>query len=235
MLSFRESQPRPAHAKSGVVSASVLVLAVLVGCADESQRELEKETRSNLLQIGIALTSYQSSQGAFPPAVVSDEAGELVQSWRGILLPYTEKDSPPFDPKLAWNSKENTETGRQLIRIYCGDRAKNNTARFLAVVGDDCLLQSNRSLNVNRLSAPLSEIAIVVDVGETDIPWSQPKDLSLEDFLGRFDKRTIGPFADGFYTLFADGSVRQVPYSTPKEKIKAMFTVEVKSRRQNGD
>lgn len=187
-----------------------------------------QEARSNLLQIGVALRNYQSSQGVFPPAIVSDTNGHSQQSWRGLLLPYTEKDSPPYDPRANWNTLENLKAARLPVRIYCGTNARNNSARYLAVLGEDCIFNDGRSLTINRIENAASDIGIVVDVGLSEIPWNQPGDLALDKLLDRFDKRDLGPFPDGFYVLFADGSVRFLTYETKKDRIKKMFTIRLK-------
>ena len=44
--------------------------------------------RSNLRAIGLALHRYHDDYGAFPPAVLTDEDGEPLHSWRVLVLPY---------------------------------------------------------------------------------------------------------------------------------------------------
>ncbi|MBX9787323.1 MAG: hypothetical protein K2Y37_00275 [Pirellulales bacterium] len=214
------------------VRTMLIVLIAAFGCVGCARHDSQQQAHMTLSTIGKALVFYRSQMGAFPPTIIRDSDGEARQSWRGLLIYHFESDSPRFNSRGAWNAPENLSLGGQPLVYYCDRKAKTNKTRYLAVTGDDCLMREGRPAPVHRLTAPLSEIGIVVDVGEQGIPWSQPGDLSLDELLERFEKRSLGPHSEGVLTLFADSSVRMVPYSTPIEQVRRMFTVEVKPREK---
>ena len=64
---------------------------------------------NNLKQIDLALHSYVSTNGQFPPAATTDEKGGPPMSWRVAILPFMEQDAlyRQYDPKQPWNSPKN--------------------------------------------------------------------------------------------------------------------------------
>lgn len=47
---------------------------------------------NNLMQISLALMSYESEHGSFPPGGRITEDGQPAQSWRVAILPCLDKD-----------------------------------------------------------------------------------------------------------------------------------------------
>ena len=78
-----------------------------VSKARESARDLQ--CQSCLNQIAFALYCYHDTYEAFPPAVVADERGTPLYSWRVLLLPwlgFTELYDE-FDLNASWDSPQN--------------------------------------------------------------------------------------------------------------------------------
>jgi hypothetical protein len=55
------------------------------------RRERDWACETHLRQIGLALASYESSTGRFPPLYVADARGKPLYSWRVLLLPFVEE------------------------------------------------------------------------------------------------------------------------------------------------
>lgn len=70
-----------------VVLAVVLLFHWLPAVQMESKAKRSKES-IKLHQIGCALHNYHDIHNSFPPAIVYNEKGEKLYSWRVLLLPY---------------------------------------------------------------------------------------------------------------------------------------------------
>ena len=72
-------------------AASGVMVALLLP-AVQSAREAARRAQcvNNLKQIGLAMHNYESANGVFPPAAITDKQGKALLSWRVAILPYIE-------------------------------------------------------------------------------------------------------------------------------------------------
>ena len=72
---------------------------------------------------------------------------------------------------------------------------------------------------------------VVVEIGESDIPWYEPRDLRIDTMSFRINdpdpsKPCIGSrLSRGAIVGFADGHVEFLPEDTAPEKLHAMITI----------
>ncbi len=152
------------------------------------------ESLIRLKDIGLALSAYEADYGILPPAVVVDEEGNLLYSWRVLLLPYLESRDlyERFDLGEPWDSPENLPLVSEMPTSYACphlDSAKGETA-FLALVSAGeprtaMLPETSQTLAEISAADGLAATAMVVEDRTHPVIWSQPLDVSPEEFLDR--------------------------------------------------
>lgn len=153
------------------------------------------ESLRQLKQISLALAAYEADYGTLPPAVVTDAEGNPLYSWRVLLLPYLEQQNlyEQFDLSKAWDAPENLPLASNLPLSYtCWhlDSEENGETAFVALVS----AQEPHTAMLPLAGQPLAKIAaadglagtaLVVEDRSRPVIWSQPQDVSPEDFLDR--------------------------------------------------
>jgi prepilin-type N-terminal cleavage/methylation domain-containing protein/prepilin-type processing-associated H-X9-DG protein len=127
-----------------VVIAIIAVLIALLLPAVQSAREAARRAQcvNNLMQLGIALQSYESSHEVFPPGVVNQSGPVLDQpkgyhfGWMVQVLPHCDMRSVynHFNLRLGVYETENVTTRTTLVRTFLcpsdagSNRGANNVA-----------------------------------------------------------------------------------------------------------
>ncbi len=130
-----------------VVMAVVAVLVALLLPVVQQAREAARRTqcRNNLRQFGIALHSYESSHGCFPPgAIVSADGSTVYATANVMLLPYFEQANLAglYDPQLPWYMQSPGVAQTVVPSFICPSSSKQNPfqmqglASFGVPVGD---------------------------------------------------------------------------------------------------
>lgn len=214
--------------------AAVLAVAgcaVIASCTYSSWTSLQKRLRktqckNNLKEIGIAIHRYHDSFGAFPPAVVVREDGQPLHSWRTLVIPFIDAqmrhDWPLIQKTLhteysfddPWNGPSNLALADEVPRSRSGtvdgyfrcwqDTADECNTSYLAVVGPNTVWANDQTTSLDNIPSP-SETIVVVEVADSGIRWSEPKDLSINEVS---DKSGAAQHGGGAHVLMADGSVR---------------------------
>ena len=177
---------------------------------------------NNLKQIAIAMHRYHQDHGCFPPAVVSNGAGQPLYSWRVLLLPYLEEAKLYHDFHLneAWDSAHNKGLLARMPKVYkppvgAGTGAPPHSTYYQVFVGEGAAFANSKSWSMADF-ADLHLTCFAVEAG-SPVAWSQPKDLMyaedqpLPELGGIFrgGSRFSGLAKEaGFSVAFADGSVR---------------------------
>jgi len=215
---------------------AVLVIAVTAGfvfvCSMPRvslARELARFTqcRNNIKQVGLALHNYHDDYGSFPPAHTVDANGRPLHSWRVLILPYLDDASlyDKFRLDEPWDSPHNLDIAAEMPVVYdCPSRVvpaehHHDGTSYVAVVGDGTIWPEGGK--ATRLSdiRDGTERTIALIESYSDIPWTEPRDLTLDEGLNQLTAsepsrsgghRSQSYFFDDYYgrtILFADGSV----------------------------
>ena len=90
-----------------VLGSSLAVLRPLVMAVGENPRHLR--CWSNLQYISLALNSYASTYGHFPPACIADKDGKAMHSWRVLILPFLDESAvyKAYDFTEPWDGPKN--------------------------------------------------------------------------------------------------------------------------------
>ena len=170
-----------------------LILVVLSGWwllkqvskAREATREMA--CQSCLNQIAFALYWYHDTYEAFPPAVVADEGGTPLYSWRVLLLPYlgcTELYDE-FDLNASWDSPQNMRLAARTPPYFrcpsglsTGDVQSTN---YVVIRGPGTAFPGTQSTSVSDFQDGVERTILLVEIANSTIHWMEPRDLDLAD------------------------------------------------------
>jgi len=187
-------------------------------------------------QMGLALQNYKAVHGSFPPAHTVDENGNRLHSWRTLVLPYMEEEEKAlydqFNLEEPWNSPTNLQV---LADNPIPDRYRCNVATgppnetsLVMVVGSNTMAPGERGRKLSELTDDPSRTIMVVEITDSGITWTEPRDLSVDrmSFGVNDGKRGISSLhVGGAWVLMADGSVEFLDESTAPEVIREMITI----------
>lgn len=225
--------------------AVAVFLAPSVGPGRESARR--SYCKSHLHKIGMAMRSYHTAYGSFPPAYVADENGRPAHSWRVLLLPFMDEDATYKEYRFdePWNGPGNSELRdrpkqRPFVCLSAWDQLKNDT-NYVAVVGSESAMPGARPRQLGEFQNAGANTILIVEVLNSGIHWMEPRDLSFDemcfgvndpsgkgiasrhsDYPGSLSNGTVGIA----HVLFADGTVRQVPENTPPREIYRLLRID---------
>lgn len=113
-----------------LVAVTILVLGVYLRQLDSEDRgPADQSTCANRLwQLALAVQSYQDANGNLPPAVVYDENGQPMHSWRALILPFMDETQAYKDYNFdePWDSPGNLAVAERLEydNYFCPALAK---------------------------------------------------------------------------------------------------------------
>jgi hypothetical protein len=188
----------------------------------------------NLKSLGLALHNYASAVDALPAAYYPDRFGlSPTDSWRMALLPFTEQvetyNSCNF--QFSWNEPENSTTCGRWMNAFlrqADKRPDRPITKFVAVVGPETAFPDTRNLTFADIKDGLSTTFMFGEVAESDILWSEPRDLRFHgmDLLinGPRKKMGLGSPYGGPKVVLMDGSVKVLKDGTSPGVLRSLFT-----------
>ena len=103
-----------------VLAIALLLIALLWPIVSRDTREAGRrsQTRNDLKMIGLALHNYHDAYGVFPPAVLKNDQGTVLHSWRTLILPYL--DQAPLYQKIDLSKPYNDPVNAEAYRARHG-------------------------------------------------------------------------------------------------------------------
>lgn len=201
--------------------AVALVAFPMAGQARSSAQRMT--SANNLKQLGLAIHNYHDMYGVLPPAVVKDAEGKPLYSGIVLLLPFLGQDGlyQQFDRSKAWNDPANEHLSSVSIPTLMNPASPNTAAGhcdYLLVGGPNAALSDNgQKSSIANIVDGTSNTIMAVEAGSNGAPksWAQP--LSW-DSSQTFDS----PNPTVVNVLFADGSVRALPKTTPVQTLRLL-------------
>jgi hypothetical protein len=213
----------------------LLLLLPVVEAPRESSRR--SSCMNNLKQLTLALRYYHEVNGCFPPAYIADKNGRPIHSWRVLILPYLERTDlyNAYDFTQPWDGPNNQKLLASRPREYACPSDDNSYSpgaaetSYVAVVGQTAAWAGERPRKLGTADFPgcASNTIMLVEVADSGIPWTKPRDLSLDTLDEVQDKlpspalakRHLRPEeffltygrAAGAHVAMADGSVDLLP------------------------
>ena len=183
-------------------------------------------TVRNLKQIGLAMFSYHDVHKMFPPAYISSEEGKPLLSWRVAILPYLEGNDlyDRFRRDEPWDSEHNKKLIAEMPQVYRSPSsvAPPGTTVYLTIRGNDTVFPGKDGIAFNQIPDGSSYTVTAVEASDARaVPWTKPDDLPYneQDPMAGLLSRP-----DGFWALFADGSVHFISASIGADTLKLLFT-----------
>jgi hypothetical protein len=192
--------------------------------------------------------AYNDLYGNLPPAVIYDESGRPLHSWRVLLLPFLEEDFRYQQIRLSepWDSPHNQPILARVPTVYAAagtETQMGSTTFFQVFVGPGAAFESrpepdlrpylplkaaNAFVKCGPAKMPASfpdgtsNTILVVEAGEA-VPWAKPVDLPFgpNQPLPRMGGASAG---SRFDVMMADGSVRSVPKNLDEPTLRALIT-----------
>lgn len=207
-------------------------------------RESARRTQChwNLRHIALALEYYHESFGSFPPAFVSDDASQPLLSWRVLILPFIEESTlfEKFDLSKPWNDPDNRDLLEKMPSVYaCPSDTTwhSKTSSYVAVVGPETVWAGAAAIERAAVGDGLQNTIQVVELANSDIPWTAPFDLSVAETqtgINPASGRGISSHHSqesglmhretGVNAAFADGKVRLLPADLQPDLLGALLT-----------
>ncbi len=203
----------------------------------QSGREAKRKTecRSNLKQIGQALESYHEDFGCFPPAIVADEDGTPMHSWRVLILPYLDEHElfAKYRFNEPWNSPHNAGLAAQIPDVYqCPSfsrSSRHDTGRvtpYVAVTGERCVFNGTGTRCKVEILDKMKSTLFVAEVSEAAVPWTQPLDASPDEILHDAGTVTEHQHSGGYHVLLGEQSVRFLLNEISSDEFHRLCTID---------
>ncbi len=186
-----------------VILAGGVAVTLLLALTHLRQVMIEKRSLEHLESFSKTLMmSIEPTRGHFPPAYVLDNDGRRVHSWRAYLLPFFDfdygADGRIYKFDEPWDSPANTRfrnetpyykhyscplgaTGSQNVTYLC---VVGGTLWPLPRIRDDLWKKpSSRSIREGGIVPIRGRAILLVDIFESDIPWTMPEDINLSELV----------------------------------------------------
>ena len=174
------------------VALVVLGLICLAWLLRPIARQLPPRSRCtwNLVEIAAALQDYHKANGCFPPAYIADKTGKPMHSWRVLILPYMGEEViyRTYDFTQPWDSPKNKNilTAIPVFACPCDHEVNSPSATqtsYVAVLGPNTGWAGVKPTKLADFGGEASRTIMLVEVANSGIDWTEPRDLSL-DTLG---------------------------------------------------
>jgi hypothetical protein len=180
-------------------------------------------TVNNLMFMGIAMHNFAATNGGRFPAAAIRKGG---LSWRVAILPFLEQFAlyERFHLDEAWDSPHNASLLSEMPRVYAPVTPGETTAyttHYQLLVGPGSLFNGDEGTRAGINNCFARPTLMIVEAAEP-VPWTKPEDFAYDDEKPLL--RLGGPFDDGSYATFADGSVRFLSTEHSPETLRALIT-----------
>jgi prepilin-type processing-associated H-X9-DG protein len=212
------------------------LFAALVIPARLAAREAARRAvcTDNLKRIGQAMHQYHDTYKCFPAAVLTDEAGNPMRSWRIALLPFLENSTvcDQYDFNEPWDSPGNQVCDcvrPQAFACPSDIQAGPFDTSYVMIVGEGTAGGvPNEKLCMADIRDGVSCTIFAIEVTGSGIPWLEPRDITMDEAIAYIANPAAHklPHAHpgGVNVLTFDGSVHFLASATDPEVLKALMT-----------
>ncbi len=177
-----------------------------------SDAESRTACKANLKLIGVALHSYHDTNAHFPAAYSSSLPPH---SWRVALLPWMDQQSlfQTYNQAAAWNENGNLDLlGQRPINYACPEVIIASETSYQAVASIRTPWPYDSPTRISDFTDGTSNTLMLLDVHNPEVPWTEPKDLTLEQAAKAVEQgqEHVSNSERGLNVLLADGSVRYI-------------------------
>jgi prepilin-type processing-associated H-X9-DG protein len=210
-------------------AASGVMIALLLP-AVQAAREAARRSQciNNLKQIALAMHNYESVNGSFPPAAITDKQGKALLSWRVAILPFIEAGDlyQKFKLDEPWDSPHNQALLKEMPQTYrCPSRATAEpfTTGYQGFIGNRAFFESSKGTKLAEITDGTSNTLMVIEAKQA-VPWTKPDDVPFNPTVARALFGAGSSHPGGFNGCMADGSVRFISSAVNLEVLRALIT-----------
>jgi hypothetical protein len=174
------------------ISAFLLIVAIYFVARDQAA-PYNYKTLAHLKRIGIMFHMYHEKNGHFPPAYITDSAGNRLHSWRTLLL---EIEDPALFAKVRlsepWDSEHNKalESERPYFYAPPGEdslRRERFVTNYFVFVDKSSPFPDAKHISLKDISSDLATTILVIEAPGRDINWMEPVDFDRKSFREYFE------------------------------------------------
>lgn len=224
--------------------AVILVFILMLLPAKRSAREAARRNgcMSNLKEIALALSNYESARGEYPPAYTVDADGRPLHSWRTLILPYIEQQPlyKSIDLTKPWDDPANEQAYNAMPDVYgCPSdldaHEHPNFTNYLAVVTPESAMRTADSLAYGDLPNP-AQTLLVVDAGpKHGVHWMSPVDADEQLVLGLGPDSELPHNGNIFLAMYGDGHSAALSVEVAPAVRRALITATDEDNKTLGD
>ncbi len=186
-------------------------------------RQASVET-NNLKQIGLALLSFESVHGQFPPQSLVDANGRKLLSWRVLILPHLGKEGESLYKEFRLNEPWDSDHNRALLQKMPSVFGRQGTRTVFQspLTSDSIFGRPGSPAKFADITDGTSITLLLVRVPDSEaVEWTRPDDwvVPAEDPLALF--RAAGK---SFLGARADGSVQAFKSSMDEKTFRALIS-----------
>lgn len=239
------ANPRPWQFSLGMAFVGMLAVGVVLGMLMRGVRAARENAfrqscSNNLKQIALALQTYRSHYGCFPPAYHTDAQGKRTHSWRTLIVRYLESStfSSMYSLDEPWDGPTNRALHTLAPMYYrCPiDAGPDTHTSYVAVVGPRTTWPPGKRPpavvfpgKARPTLDPAEQTLLIVEVANSGIHWMEPRDLEVGERIDAVNTphgncpSSLHP--GGALAAMADGTIRFLPNSLTVEELRAILTV----------
>jgi hypothetical protein len=210
----------------GGVLAGLLLPAV--NAAREAGRRASCMNKTKMLCL--AIINYESKYGRLPPAV-DTKSGQPV-SWRVAILPFLDQEGiyRQYNQNEAWNSPGNMQFVKaRPSEFVCPSDSEiaDGETSYVMITGPNTTggTPGSKGVAPMQIRNGASNTLLIVEVHGLKIPWTEPKDITLNELTQRLRSGGRIGHVSGFIVGMADGSVHILPYTIDAETLRRLAIV----------
>lgn len=193
-----------------VIVIGLFLVSLLIPAAGSHRPSDRSICRHNLSQIGMALHDYHNDYGCYPPAYVTDSEGTPIHSWRVLLYPYIiHHKFSAYHFEEPWNSPNNILLLQEdFFRCPKASNEQVGCTNYVAVTGSGTVFDGSLACRDDEISGDPTQIIMLVEIADSDIPWTAPRDLPVETInlkIGADRHGMSSNHANGLNVLYCSG------------------------------
>ncbi len=211
----------------GVLCIVCALLFPTFRAAQEAKRR--QQCTTNIKQIANALYLYHGHYGSFPAPFSVDASGKPLHSWR-VFIEHFQNTSfnSTFDYSLPWNHPKNLKASRPHGSCFtcpsAGNTAGSGFTNYVMVVGQKRRAPSGKEYSSDNYP----DAIIVVEIADSDIHWTEPRDLTFDEMSLKINDRSRPSISShhphGAFVIYADTGPRFLDESTDPDELRKLLT-----------
>ena len=247
-------EPPPEGFRFSLRSLFLAVFCCALACAFwvwivEPAKEAERRSQcvNNLKQIGLGLNNYADVYKHLPAAFTVDAKQTPMHSWRLSIVWFLNQlgqhFQDPFRYDEPWNSPSNLAASNRMGGYvwYCPSSPKSQPpthANYVMPIGPRTISNGANCVALGQIRDGAAHTIVVGEIVNSDIYWTEPRDLSLETASLRINDRSRPSISSGHRglatVLFADGHTLTTSDSIDPSVLEALLTIDGGEKIESG-